>query len=159
MIDIFIDMDGVLVDFYPAAEKHLGAPYRELPGATKWGILEKIDNFFRHLPMMHDAQQLWDGTQGRGRVRILTAAPRPTQKLATASADKIAWIRENISKTVPVIVVAEGILKAQWVTPNAILIDDLPRNIDAWIAAGGIGILHLNAKDTLRQLEAILPHV
>jgi len=36
------------------------------------------------------------------------------------------------------------------------LIDDLPRNIDPWIEAGGIGILHKNTEDTIKKLKKII---
>ena len=38
---------------------------------------------------------------------------------------------------------------------NAILIDDFASNIKRWEAAGGIGILHKNANDTIQQLKKL----
>ena len=37
---------------------------------------------------------------------------------------------------------------------NKILIDDRPDNIEQWRSKGGIGILHTNTADTLKQLQA-----
>jgi hypothetical protein len=152
--DINIDLDGVMVDFYGETTRILGADYRSLPPAQAWGRLEQVDNLFLRLPPLPDALALWSGLQGRGALRILTACPRPTGKLHTAAKDKIEWVRRHIDRDVPVIVVEHGLLKAQWVTPGAVLIDDLPRNINAWTAAGGRGILHRSADDTLAQLSA-----
>ena len=42
--------------------------------------------------------------------------------------------------------------KAKFAGKNHILIDDLEKNITAWEAAGGIGILHKNANDTINTL-------
>jgi len=39
-----------------------------------------------------------------------------------------------------------------------ILIDDQKRNIDQWNAAGGFGILHTSAENTIKELIAYLEH-
>ena len=38
---------------------------------------------------------------------------------------------------------------------GSVLIDDRQKNIDAWIEAGGIGILHTSAANTINQLKAL----
>lgn len=156
MRTINIDLDGVLADFYPAATKVLGVPYKSIEPVQVWGVLEHVDNFFLNLPLKADARALWDGLQGCGPLRILTATPKPTRKLATAPADKLAWVRRHFSDTIPVFVVAHGLRKAELAKRGDILIDDLKRNIDAWELAGGTGILHTNAADTLKKLKAVL---
>ena len=37
--------------------------------------------------------------------------------------------------------------------PNRILIDDYSETIERWRAAGGKGILHTSADDTIKQLK------
>ena len=37
----------------------------------------------------------------------------------------------------------------------AILIDDYPKNVDQFKAAGGIGILHISASNTISQLKRL----
>ena len=37
----------------------------------------------------------------------------------------------------------------------AILIDDFPRNVDQFKAAGGMGIVHTNTSNTLRELKKL----
>jgi len=37
----------------------------------------------------------------------------------------------------------------------AILIDDYPKNVDQFKAAGGIGILHTSASNTISQLKRL----
>ena len=154
--NINIDLDGVMVDFYGETTRILGVPYKSLPSAEAWGRLEQVNHLFRNLPMLPDALELWQGIQGRGLPRILTAKPKPTGKLITAAGDKVAWVRENVDKQVPVIVVEHGLMKARWARPGDILIDDLERNIAAWVAAGGVGILHRSARETLEQLDRVL---
>ena len=41
----------------------------------------------------------------------------------------------------------------EYANEHSILIDDMQKNIDQWKAAGGIGILHTNAKDTIKKLK------
>ena len=36
-----------------------------------------------------------------------------------------------------------------------VLIDDRQSNIDAWESEGGIGILHKNARDTIKELKML----
>ena len=36
-----------------------------------------------------------------------------------------------------------------------VLIDDRPKNIEAWEAAGGIGIIHTSAKETIEKLKEL----
>jgi hypothetical protein len=155
---INLDLDGVMVDFYGETSRILGANYKSLPSAQAWSVLEKIPHFFEKLPMLPDALELWKGLEGRGRPsRVLTAVPKPTGLLNTAPGDKRIWVRENISRTVPVLIAPHGAAKAEWARPGHILIDDLQRNIDAWVAAGGIGILHRSARETLEQLDEHAP--
>ena len=45
--------------------------------------------------------------------------------------------------------------KAQYASPNAILIDDRSKAIDPWVDMGGIGILHTNTNNTIEQLKQI----
>lgn len=153
--NLYVDLDGVLVDFYNATSRILGAHYKSLPPGEAWGRLQEVDHLFLGLPMLSDAKVLWEGIQGRGLLHILTATPQPTGKLHTAPGDKREWVRKHICDAVPVIVVGHGLEKAKWARPGDVLIDDLPRNIDAWVAAGGTGILHRNAESTLKQLAAL----
>ncbi len=152
---VYVDLDGVLVDFYGATSRILGAHYKSLPPAQAWGVLETVANLFQTLPALADAHSLWQGIQGSGQVHILTACPKPTGLLFTAPGDKHAWVRQHICTSVPVIVVAHGLMKAQWARPGDVLIDDLERNILAWRAAGGVGILHRSAAETLAELAAM----
>ena len=153
--DIFVDQDDVLAEFYGTTGIILGAPFQSLSPAVRWGRLEQVPRLFRYLPVRPDALELWQGLEGRGSRSILTAMPQPTGLLHTAAADKVEWAREHITPTAPVIVAESGLAKAAWARPGAVLIDNLQRNIDAWVAAGGIGVVHTSAADTLAQLDAL----
>lgn len=159
-----LDLDGVFPDFYSTAHRILGRPYRELTGAQAWGVLDTVPHLFRDLPPLHDAMRLWEGVQafaereGGVALRVLSALPQLTNELRTAPGDKRHWVRHHLSPTMPVILVEGGKAKARFARPGDILIDDLERNILAWRAAGGLGILHTDAESTLRQLDNIARH-
>lgn len=153
--EIYLDLDGVFADFFGATQYRLGKHYRQMPPREAWKVLERVPHLFRDLPLLPDAQQLWDGLQGKGTLRFLTAVPRPTGFLKTAAQDKVLFVEANLSRTTPVITVRDGVTKARWANPGAVLIDDTPRNIDAWVAAGGIGILHTSAQTTLDKLATL----
>lgn len=156
-----IDLDGVMPDFYRTARRILGRPYAEMSGAEAWGLLDKVPHLFRDLPPLPDAMELWAGIQafaereGDVELRVLSALPKLTNELRTAPGDKRQWVRTYLSEVMPVFLVNGGKAKAQMARPGDILIDDLPRNIDDWRAAGGTGILHTDARSTLRALALL----
>ena len=48
-----------------------------------------------------------------------------------------------------------GSQKAAFAYEGSVLIDDRKKNIDAWENAGGIGILHTSAKETINALKEL----
>lgn len=160
MRHINLDLDGVFVDFYSHALAILGRPYASMTGAQAWGILDKVPHLFRDIPPLHDAKELWEGVQAFARCegahpRVLSALPMLTNRLVTAPMDKLTWVRRDMDSNIPVLLVDGGLAKTLAVAPGDILIDDLARNINAWRAAGGIGILHTSAKTTLVELARL----
>lgn len=154
---IFCDLDGVFVDFYQVANRLIGRPFKETAPADAWAVLEKVPGLYRDLPMLAEGRKLWAGLAPvRHRLQVLSALPLPTGELETADEDKRFWVRENLSPELGVNLVVGGVNKVKYVTPGAILIDDLPRNIELWRKAGGIGILHVDAESTLAQLFAVI---
>lgn len=154
---IFCDLDGVFVDFYAVADRLLGRRFKDTAPAEAWAILEKVPGLYRDLPMLAEGRKLWAGLAPvRDRLQVLSALPLPTGELDTADEDKRFWVRDNLSPALPVNLVVGGVNKVKYLTPGAILIDDLPRNIELWRQAGGIGILHVDADSTLAQLYAVI---
>lgn len=154
---VYCDLDGVFVDFYAVADRLLGRRFKDTSPAEAWAILDKVPGLYRNLPMLAEGRKLWTGLAPvRDRLQVLSALPLPTGELVTASEDKRFWVRENLGPALPVNLVVGGVNKVKYLTPGAILIDDLPRNIELWRQAGGIGILHVDADSTLAQLYAVM---
>ena len=60
--------------------------------------------------------------------------------------DKNKWIRDHVDPTVVVTCTYSGSQKGAFAKEGFVLIDDRPKNIEAWENAGGIGIIHESAE-------------
>jgi hypothetical protein len=107
--------------------------------------------FFGAMDMMSDAKELWEYVE-RFDPFILSA----TGHVKNAANEKRDWIRkhlgEHYANTAELVTKAPD--KANFAGLNCILIDDRAKAINPWIEAGGIGILHVSAQDTIEQLKS-----
>lgn len=160
---IYFDMDGVLADFDRGVRELCGMDTPDQSGRTPeqddlmWEKIREVGHFYDKLELMPGAEEMFGAVYGRygDRCEILTGIPKEKRKILTAKDDKIAWMRRLLSKTVGINVCyrAEKIQKCTG--PDAVLIDDLQKNIDEWKAAGGTGILHVSAEQTMRELREL----
>lgn len=151
---IFLDMDGVLVDFWTRAKAVCGIA--DPDSDTMWAALNKIPHFFNTLDIMDGAKTLFDRLYEKygDRCEILTALPKPKRNMPTVRDDKIAWIRRMLSDTIVVNTVVLTTHKQHYCTsPDDILIDDSPKNIAEWRSQGGIGILCENLTQVMAELR------
>lgn len=153
-----LDLDGVLADFSGRLHEITGKHAESLKKGYLWSSVQKYNDevapFFESLDKMSDADKLWDFvTSNFGHVSILTATGWTPKNGAD---QKMNWVKKHFGPQIPVRVVTSGSLKGQFAKPNAILIDDTRKAIDPWIAAGGIGVLHTSADDSIAQLKKIL---
>lgn len=175
---IYLDMDGVLSDFSAGAAQ-LGFKLDESLNKSRHEIsvekrrlktelyneITKVD-FFKTLPLMPDALELWEFTRNLTSPIILTAAPNfgddeQHHAFVKAARDKRFWIEKNLGKISDEDFVCTLSHKKQDfinLKPGRyqILIDDRPGNIDRWRAAGGQAILHKNSAHSIAQLKNIL---
>ena len=155
---IFVDMDGVLADFNTGVETLTG---REFPNTDQGHNdyderKEELTNkrLFRNLPPMPDMYDLVAYIRHTGLPwEILTAAGVINRELVVF--DKNEWIREHVSPSVVVTCTMTGSQKGMFAIKGSVLIDDRQKNLDAWEAHGGIGILHTSAEDTINQLKEL----
>lgn len=147
---MFLDMDGVLVDFDGYFVRNFGVSYNSLHKADAWKHVEAIPNFFRKLPPLPNAKILFNeinkAVGNKAHLEILTAKPRRTGHLVTCAMDKEFWIRRHIDKEIFINCVDGWNNKRHFCQPNDILIDDSQRNCDDWNDAGGLAILYQNDK-------------
>lgn len=152
-----VDMDGVLADFDRFVLEQIGS--NSVPGEDKtmWEKMAEIPNFYSRFEPMSDMQELWDYVNTLGlEVQVLTAIPRRAT-IPTAEEDKRAWVDKHLGKDAVMKIGPYSHDKWKHAKPGDILIDDRPSNIKDWIEKGkGIGILHVNAKNTIEQLKTLL---
>jgi len=157
---IFLDMDGVLADLKTTASRIHGKDYKSLTPKQFWHpIVNVIEHFFATLDMLPDAPELFAAAKSfdGADVAVLTALPKPIGKFyKDVKQDKIDWAHRHFGRDLPVHTVVGGVNKGRFCkSPHDILIDDMPRNVRVWQEAGGIGILHTSAKDSIAQLREI----
>ena len=149
---IYCDMDGVLVDFESGYEKLTGidlkGEYR--PGVEDfWKPIEQAGvKYWASLKWMPDGKQLW-GYIKQYTPELLSAP----SKSESSKIGKYVWVKNNLPGTKLILRYASR--KKELANPESILIDDRQVNIDQWEAAGGIGILHTSADNTISQLKEL----
>lgn len=151
MMQLFVDLDGVLADFDRGYELAFGTRPDKTVDNVKWSLIEKTPNFYRDLPPMSDAHELWTFVAPR-RPIILTGIPSSIQEAAD---NKTAWVRKNLGSEVEVRCCrsAEKYLHA---APGDILIDDWEKYRSLWIAQGGAWITHTSAANTIIELKKLV---
>ena len=151
---IYVDMDGVLADFfgamlnkynfnadnYPAGEWDMTAPLGITPEQFCNTMYE--DGFWLNLPLTPNAEVLWKTTEVTAstlgsKVKILSLYPKNHPNPDRAVTEKIEWCTNHGFFADDYIVKSETGGKAEFASPTSVLIDDNDRNVDEFIRAGG----------------------
>ena len=145
---IYCDMDGVIVDFDKGYKELTGTEASfDTPKEEFWTPIQKAGaEFWIKLQWMPDGKQLWNYIKPYN-PQLLSAPSRDE----SSKIGKFVWVKRNVPGTKLILRSAER--KQEFATPNSILIDDRADNIQRWKDAGGIGILHTSAADTIQQLK------
>ena len=159
---IYLDMDGVLADFFAEYAKLAGVKsYREIPPAKADPILTSLEgtDFFARLPKFPTADQLVKlAIKYAGSYSICSSPLR--NDFENSEYWKRIWIRQHLNPKPQTIEITSN--KAQHArrgnVPN-ILIDDKGSNIQAWRAAGGIGIKYQADEDPLSLVANALASI
>ena len=155
--EIYVDMDGVLADFFGVWNKMMGVKHwKNIPDVNK--ALQKIkdtDDFWINLPMTSNAKNLLNAIkQFKGKYNILSA-PLPGDP--NSEPQKREWIKKHLGMFPPAKIIIDhnkaAYAKQSDGTSN-VLIDDFGENINKWQNAGGVGIQHKNIEvgDTISKL-------
>lgn len=159
--EIFVDMDGVLADFFGDWARLAGvSDYRNITDPeSALALVRDAEDFWLNLPKTQHADKLLDLViSAAGSYKILST---PLADDPRSGPHKLEWVKQNLQGRLP----AEVILshnKEQHATqpdgtPN-ILIDDYGVNIRKWEAAGGIGFKHKDHKFE-RTVDNIKKHL
>ena len=149
---IYVDMDGVLVDFDGGYEKLTGMTTREADEKGPeffWKPISKAGaKWWITLNWMPDGKQLWDYVK-KYNPELLSA---PSREEASKMGKRI-WVKRELPGAKLILRSADK--KQEFASPTSILIDDREKNIEQWEAAGGIGILHTDAASTIKKLKEL----
>lgn len=148
---IFCDMDGVLADFDAGFKDKFGCLPDDISRRQLWKNVLTVENYWLNLPKMHDADILFNCLNKYG-FTILTGIP--PEDYARAEMEKRLWLKQNYNKENDVICCLSKD-KYKFCKKCDILIDDLEKNVKMWEKAGGIGILHTSAADTINKLKEL----
>jgi len=151
---VYCDMDGVLCDFEDRFKEFTGMSCREYENkyGTKafWDAIGKEGvEYWSKMPWMVDGKQLWDYIAKYNPTMLSAPSWDPASKIG-----KYEWVKENLTPDTKVILVNKKD-KQLYAGENKILIDDRTDNISDWKNAGGIGILHKTATQTINELKKL----
>ena len=154
---IYLDMDGVLADFFAEYAVLAGLPrgssYRDIPPAKADPTLDKMigTDFFARLPMFPTAPSLIKLVLSYVPTYDICSSPLRGDH-ANSEKWKRVWIQKHLNPQ-PAEIVITGTKERHAVnadgSPN-ILIDDRGTNIVSWRARGGIGIKYQADEDSLQ---------
>ena len=151
---VYVDMDGVIADFFAALEKKYNVKHwKELDINQSIQDLKGTD-FFGTIPKFKTSDKLigFIDNLTNGEWVILSSPLRYDND------NSAFWKRHWLAKHnyTPSDAIFTG-RKEKYARTRAydlgnILIDDKPKNIEKWIAKGGIGILYQANQDSLQEL-------
>ena len=149
-LELFLDLDGVFANFDLRVFELTGKWPHELASREMWKAVDRDEGFFLNLAFMPGAETLWAYAK-QYRPTFLTGAPsRPV-----THDHKRTWVAEKFGSEWRVIVLPSKD-KQIHAHPTAILVDDRDDNIQRWVDAGGIGILHDgDVQATIGRLEQV----
>ena len=181
---IYCDMDGVLTNFqdhfiryyhneFRDTELYTNSPesFPEVPQAkktqditdklskkNKYAITRKASKeYWSEMPWHPEGKKLWNLIKPFNPIILSTPSASTESKEG-----KMAWVKKNLK--ISTVILSDK--KYQYVEDNLfvpkekenyerILIDDTPKKISEWTSAGGIGILHKSARDTISKLKKL----
>lgn len=153
-MNIYCDVDGVIADFEDGYFKLTGCITPGVNSLTVcksdfWGPINKAGSkFWANLIWMSDGKQLWEYITKYNPTLLSAPSMYPSSRKG-----KLQWIEKHIPNTPIIFKQAKN--KKDLASPNTILIDDRIDNIQQWIEAGGIGILHISTANTIEQLQKL----
>ena len=160
---VYVDLDGVLVNFSKGIGDLMGKPfdgeryhkdekYKDAMWAAVLKATDEGEEVWFNFEMMPDAKELWNHIK---HVNPEILSSTGGHRHGTVSDQKKRWVAKYLGKDVNVHLVKASEHKARSAKENHILIDDMEKSIGPWKDAGGIGIIHTSAEDTINHLKRI----
>lgn len=143
---IYLDMDGVIVDFVKRMEE-LGVPYPfEDPKKLYATMAEHYRTLFKGIPPINGYEYFLNFyIANRGNVKFLSGVPEDwtDEMVEIAFEQKAGWLlRYSNAIKVEDVIVCRTSEKVNYCQTDDILIDDRKSTITNWVAKGGKGMLY-----------------
>ena len=156
---VFLDMDGVLVDFFNAFAKLANVKHwKQMDPQRLQDVLNKIvgSDYFSKLPKTNTCDSIVEMVVDfAGSYSILSSPLRGD--IANSTKHKRAWVMDNLSPQPTTTIIVRD--KSQYALLNGvqnILIDDRANNIQKWKEAGGYGIKYQANENDLSDISGAL---
>lgn len=162
-VTVFLDMDGVLCtfeeDFIRLTGKHPDVYEEEFGEKKYWNfILDQGSSFWEKLTPTSDMEELKSYVFSHFlRIGILSSSSKKNHGSNVVKQGKLKWLKNHgFLDKIPnnnVIIVDSAQDKKRHAWNNKILVDDYDKNVKSWVGAGGIGILHKSARNSIKELS------
>jgi len=152
---LYLDMDGVLADFFSAfAAKHGKEHWKLIQNKEKAIASLRYTDFFDTLPVFPDAEKLVNYAKDYGDWGICSS-PLTGDRDNSAFWKRIWLGRYGFMPDVDKLIFTG--MKEKYATDKLdgsanVLVDDKPSNIDRWVKKGGIGVLYQANQDDFDTL-------
>ena len=155
VLQLFVDLDGVLADFDKRVRELTGRHPSDLPPQVMWSRIAKTPDFYNSLDWMADGGILWEGVKP-WKPTILTGLPRGSW----AEGQKREWCRRHLGENIRVITcMSKEKAEKAWESTQGlglhVLIDDRLSLKGPWEAKGGRFIHHSSASQSLEILSSL----
>jgi FMN phosphatase YigB (HAD superfamily) len=175
IITVYFDMDGVLCDFdkqFVHFTNEEPISFERKRGTVKfWEIITNHGvKFWNQMDPMPDFNILKKyitelSKNPNIKIQILTSTSadqfrqnfkkEAEMRISEIETGKKDWIDKHLSGYV-INYADSGTDKARFATKSSVLIDDLYKNVESFIASGGEGIVFRDANQTIKELNATL---
>ncbi len=149
---LFLDLDGVLVDFEKGVESLFGKSIDAIPPKQMWPRLARTADFYNTLDWMPDGRELWEYCRPFHPI-ILTGLPMGKW----AEPQKREWCKRELGEDIEVITGLSrhkpSLAIERSTGQTAVLVDDREKIRLPFEVAGGIFIHHRNTLSTIRTLR------
>lgn len=156
MRQLFLDLDGVLGDFYGHCKTHFGEQFscdQEDPKEL-FRLIREHGDFYGTQPLLPDALELWRGVRHLHPI-ILSGIPH---SVPGVSGQKRSWVNRHFGAEVSLICCFS---RDKWKYGKAgdVLVDDRLKYSHFWTEMGGVFVLHRDARSSLQVLSTLFAGV
>lgn len=157
---IYLDMDGVLCDFekkFTELYGPLSLTKRDRKQWSKdWEDFILNQHGFEKLDWFPGGQELLAYLRRRPNIHVEILSSSGGERFhGEVTVQKIKWLRKHGINYKANIVPGRK-KKAEYATPDSLIIDDTPDVIRYFTQAGGQAILHKDIKETIQKLDTLL---